>query len=98
MDSLVIANDSNELSRIVNNLNLKAQALFLDIYYKNGIMSLSLTNPSQEYKNIPTTWGRNAAAKSKTTITRATWTVRKNKKSAGLVTVTFRRSFGLTII
>ena len=60
MDSLVIANDNNELSRIVNNLNLKAQALFLDIYYKNGV-SLSLTSPSQEYKNIPTTWGRNAA-------------------------------------
>ena len=66
MDSLVIANDSNELSRIVNNLNLKAQALFLDIYYKNGVMSLSLKSPSQEYKNIPTTWGRNAAVKSKT--------------------------------
>ena len=96
MDSLVIANDSNELSRIVNNLNLKAQALFLDIYYKNGVMSLSLTSPSQEYKNIPTTWGRNAAVKSKTRITRAT--VRKNKKRAGMVTVTSRRSFGLTII
>ena len=57
MDSLVIANDSNELNRIVNNLNLKAQALFLDIYYKNGVMSLSLTSPSQEYKNIHTTCG-----------------------------------------